>query len=166
MEIEIMQGIDGKDYKVCNSTYYNIETKNIIIEKLENARISGRRIRVYYGKDGNCWNDEFDTIGTIGRTTGSIKSPILIKNSRSYGGGLILTDCIFRMDVRLSPKFFTIVYLDDTIQFDTFIDTPSDMPEYVTNVYNKTKKEIYARCKTYSQAIKLRDFMNGKRWSK
>jgi hypothetical protein len=166
MIIEILQGINGNYYKVCNGTYYNVDTKDTVIEKLENARISGRRIRVYYGKDGNCWNDEFDTIGTIGRTTGQIKSPILIKNSRSYSGRPILTDCIVRMDVRLSPKFFTIVYLDDTIKFDMFIDTPSDMGRYVTNVYNKTKNEIYARCKTYTQAIKLRDFLNGKRWSK
>ena len=61
---------------------------------------SGRRVRIWYGdtETGRSWNVESEFYGRIGRSCGKIAIPLLIKNSRSYGGGALLDDCIIRID--------------------------------------------------------------------
>lgn len=90
-----------KKYIEVDGTYYSEGTNKRIIEILERARIFNQKIRVFYGDitTGRCWNDEFDTMGTIGRSSGTIKIPLLIKNSRSSGGGGILDNCIVRITI-------------------------------------------------------------------
>jgi hypothetical protein len=89
-----------KQYKIINGTYYPCNTRDEIIEVLEQARHRGDRIKLYYGdaETGKDWKECYDVCGTIGRTTGGIKCPILLSNVRSTGGGLILTDCIVRIE--------------------------------------------------------------------
>lgn len=91
--------IDG--YKVCNGTYYNVNTPDTVINQLENARLNRYRIRLFYGdiNTGRDWLEVYNTIGYIGRSTGKIKIPILIYNSRSLGGGAILDHCIIKITV-------------------------------------------------------------------
>lgn len=158
--------IHGKKYKVKNGTYYNINTPDKVIDWLETSRERKQRIRIFYGKDGKAWNEEFDTIGHVGRSTGTIKIPLLIKNSRSMGGGAILDNSIVRIDTKGRNGKIVTVYIDSTIHFDHFSIGPSDMEGYHTNVINDNSGEIYARCKLYASGIHLADFMNGKRWSK
>lgn len=61
---------------------------------------SDRRVRIWYGdtETGRSWNVESEFTGTIGRSTGKIAVPLLIKTSRSYGGGALLDDFIIRID--------------------------------------------------------------------
>ena len=148
------------EYRIEGDTAYHIDTPIPVIEILEDARRNRSRIRIWYGKDGRCWNDEFDTIGTVGRSTGQYKIPLLIKNSRSIGGAAILDDCIIRVDVNYGRGNIVAVYTDDSIKFDKFISTD------LGNVYNATKDKLYARCKNGDSGKRLADFMNGKRWSK
>ena len=151
----------GKEYLQSESgTCYNIGTSQKVIERIENAKRTGQRIRVWYGdKDGKSWNEENDICGTVGRSTGSIKIPLLISKSSSFGGGALLTDRIIKIvDTKtkyvlyqhenFSQSFFGA---DDTIVWE---GAPGD---------NET---IYANCKTPEQAQRLADFMNGKRMSK
>lgn len=86
-------------YKVINGTYYHAETEDKICKILENARQSRKRLKIYFGdaKTGRDWNEEHDTIGYIGRSTGTIKIPLLIYNNRSLGGGAILDHCIVKI---------------------------------------------------------------------
>ena len=147
-------------YRIENGTAYSINTPIPVIEILEKARQNRTRIRIWYGKDGQCWNEEFDTIGTVGRSTGHFKVPLLIKNSRSMGGGAILDDCIVRIDVNYGRGKIVAVYTDDSIKFDKFISTD------LGNVYNETKDKLYTKCKNGDSGKRLADFMNGKRWSK
>lgn len=57
------------------------------------------RVRMWYGsEDGTSWLDEYDAKGTVGRTTGEIKEPILIPTKRSLGGMCVLTSRIIRID--------------------------------------------------------------------
>jgi hypothetical protein len=148
------------EYRIENGTAYHIDTPIRVIEILEKARQNRTRIRIWYGKNGHCWNDEFGTIGTVGRSTGQYKIPLLIKNRRSIGGAAILDDCIVRIDVNYGRGKIVTVYTDDSIKFDKFISTD------LGNVYNETKDKLYARCKNGDSGKRLADFMNGKRWSK
>jgi hypothetical protein len=83
-------------YKVINGTSYNQNTPQILIDVLEKCRLNKTRIVFDYGDTdtGISWGDVNDISGYIGRTTGENKVPILVYNSRSLGGGCILTDNI------------------------------------------------------------------------
>jgi hypothetical protein len=146
--------------QIVNGTSYHDETCKEVISWLETSRELKQRIRIFYGDKGRCWNDEYDTIGHIGRSTGMQKIPLLIKNSRSYGGGGILDHCIVRIDTKDSQGHIKTVYDNHTTKFDYFITTD------IGTVYNQTKDEIYARCKNREAGERLARFLNGERWSK
>jgi hypothetical protein len=91
------------EYKIINGTAYHINTPDRVVNILEQSLNSkrGQRIRIFYGdeKTGRDWLEEHDTIGFIGRSTGSIKIPLLIKTSNSYGGGALLDDNIVKITI-------------------------------------------------------------------
>lgn len=94
-QIERMQGTIK--YKITESgTAYHIETDDELVRILENIRHDGTRVTLDYGdvKTGESWGEQYDITGTLSRSTGRIKIPILIHNSRSFGGGAILDHCI------------------------------------------------------------------------
>ncbi|OIQ71939.1 hypothetical protein GALL_464440 [mine drainage metagenome] len=55
-------------------------------------------MRVFYGdrETGRDWLEEFDTIGRIGRSTGSMKVPLLVPVGE-HGGPAILDDCVVKL---------------------------------------------------------------------
>lgn len=91
------------DYKIINGTAYHVATPDSVVNLLEQSLKShgGQRIRVFYGdKDtGKDWLDEYDTIGFIGRSTGKIKIPLLVKRNDSHGGGAVMDDCIVKITI-------------------------------------------------------------------
>lgn len=100
-------------YKVVNGISYQENTPDAVIRVLENAMRTNKRIRIFYGdtETGRDWMEIYDTIGTIGRSCGQNKIPLLIKNNRSHGGGAILTDCIVKITidkkvVYQNPKYY------------------------------------------------------------
>lgn len=98
-----------------NKTWFDARTPKKVQTALEEARKSGDRLRIFSGNPdtGRDWMEEFDTIGTIGRSMGPMKSPLLIAEGE-YGGPALLTHCILRI-VNLStgeelyrhPKYHT-----------------------------------------------------------
>lgn len=86
----------SKEYKVVNGTSYSVNTNDKVIEVLERCRSNKTRIVVDYGDvlTKESWNEVYDVSGYVGRSSGTYKIPLLIHNSRSLGGGSILTDCI------------------------------------------------------------------------
>ena len=93
-----------KQYKVVNGTSYDIRTKDKVIEVLETCRLNDTRIVLNYGsiETGESWNDEgFSIIGRVSRSTGISKIPILLHNSKSTRGRVILDDCIIGIKTSL-----------------------------------------------------------------
>jgi len=86
-----------ENYEVVNGTSYNEGTPEKVIQVLEKVKYDGTRIKLDYGKDGKSWGDCYDVTGTLGRSTGTVKIPLLIHNSKSTGGTGILTDCIIQI---------------------------------------------------------------------
>jgi hypothetical protein len=81
-----------------NGTHY-ADAPPEVIAILERCRADGTRIRVAYGHaDGQDWGDTYCTTGYVGRSCGPIKIPLLIHNTRSMGGGGILTDKVIRIE--------------------------------------------------------------------
>lgn len=146
--------------KIVNGTSYHDETPKAVIECLEAARVSGSRIRVFYGDQvtGRCWMDEYDTIGRVGRSTGTKKIPLLIKTKRSFGGCAILDHCIVKImggAVYQHPKFnMPEMTIGQSVRH-------SDPPEFRIAVLFDGKE--WARFKTYTQAMNYIAFMKGER---
>lgn len=84
---------------IINGTTYHASTPSDVIAILEDARRTNKRIRVYYGdkKTGEIW-PELAMRGTIKRSMGPTKVPLLVKTSRSYGGESILDHCIVKIE--------------------------------------------------------------------
>lgn len=135
-------------YKIWPSgTAYHIETPDRVCEILENARTSGNRIQIYYGdkETGRDWHEEQDTRGTIGRSSGTVKIPLLIATSRSHGGGAILDHCI----IKIRNKY-GLIYQHENYKQSKFEIVPYDSPEYTHNVL--INGQIYSRHKSERSA--------------
>ena len=83
----------GGKYTIVNGTAYDKKTPQPVIDALEAARQSRQRITVDLGdpETGKSWGERYDITGTVGRSTGMYKIPILVHNVRSTGGGGLLT---------------------------------------------------------------------------
>lgn len=116
-----------RQYEIINGTSFSINTPDKVAAILESARNRRARIRVFYGgDDGKDWLEEHGTIGRVGRSCGEVKIPLIIRSSRSYGGTLLLDNCIKRItidkrDVYRAENYrlpsFTIEESDDSLPF-------------------------------------------------
>jgi hypothetical protein len=143
--------VNGTTYKVTNSdTFYLESTPDKVIDILERSRYRGDRIQLFYGDitTGRNWNEEHDTVGTIGKSTGNVKVPLLIKSKRSTGGCMILTDCIIGIKQGKS-----ILYKADNFVDDTYSIIDSDIKGYAKNTL--INGELYERHKTEQSAKRL-----------
>jgi len=88
------------NHRVVNGTYYHKETSQKMASLLEAIRCRNQRVRFHWGdvETGEDWGDIYDVCGTIGRSMGPHKVPILIYNSRSTGGTPILDNCIVKIE--------------------------------------------------------------------
>jgi hypothetical protein len=141
-----------KQYKVVNGTSYDERTNEKVIAVLESARINRTRVRVYYGntETGVCFNDEYDILGYIGRSTGTSKIPLLIYNNNSYGGGGLLDHCILKVK---ESKGGRVLYQAANFKPSTFEIVPSDLPDYSHNVNIDGK--LYSRHTSLKKAAAL-----------
>ena len=145
---------------------FNEKTCDKVKECLEHCYNSKSRVRIWYGDNntGMSWMEEYDTMGTIGRSTGQQKIPLLIKNSRSSGGGGILCHCIIRIDVISSKRIiykhplFNVPSLGVYPNLDE--DTKAKYP-FIVLKYGT----IQARFKSRTSAYNYIDFMTGERYT-
>jgi hypothetical protein len=92
---ELVSAIGDRDI----GTWFDPGTPEQVRKVLEDARHRQNRIRLHYGdrNAGRSWLEENDVIGTIGRSMGPLKAPLLIENARSTGGPAILTAWLVRI---------------------------------------------------------------------
>ena len=145
---------------------FNNETNNEVKECIEYCYNSNNRIRIWYGdtKTGVSWMDEYDVVGTVGRSSGQAKIPLLINNCRSSGGGGILCHCIIRIDVINSRRtiyehpLFNVPTLGVYPNLDE--DTKTKYP-FIVLKYGT----IQARFKNKKAAYNYVYFMTGERYT-
>lgn len=79
--------------------WFNAKTTSEIREIIVSLYHSKKRVRFHWGDTitGRDYGDIYDVSGTVSRSTGSQKIPLLIHNSRSTGGGGILDHCIVKI---------------------------------------------------------------------
>lgn len=78
-----------------HKTYFDPGTDSKAAKVLESCRTHGRKIRLILGdtSTGEPWLEEHDVVGRIGRSTGSLKVPLLIE-AGECGGTAILCTCL------------------------------------------------------------------------
>lgn len=140
------------EYKTVGNMSFDTRTPDKVCEILEyvSSKEPYTRLRLYYGdtETGRCWMDEHDTVGSIGRSTGRYKIPLLIKTRRSLGGTAILDNRIIKI---------TLVNGAVLYKHPLF-----NMPEVKADgctVFMDGK--TYANCKTDMQAERLAKFLSG-----
>ena len=146
-------------YKVADGTSYHADTPWAVIDVLERVRRANIRVHLTYGYTkagqdvnkgpiGRSWLEECDVDGTIGRSMGPVKIPILIHNSRSMGGASILDHCIVRITTTTKPR--KVLYQHPTYSAPTLEKAAPDMEGYKTIVLADGK--VHARFRTEAAA--------------
>lgn len=120
-----------------------------------------QRIRIFLGdrKTGKDWCQEWDTMGYVGKSTGKIKIPLLVNNSRSWGGGGISTGSIVRITIDKRDVYRHPKYHIGKIELK-----PSPFPSVPYGVWIDGVN--HANFKTAEKARKWADFIQGKTNSK
>ncbi len=136
--------------------YFSKKTPEVVMEAINKLFKNQHRFRVWYGdtKTGWSWNEENDTIGTVGISTGEIRIALLIKTNRSRGGTSIGEESIVKL---LDLETMEVLYLHPNFNQATFTVMKNCVMQDTTR---------FAICKDIMQAIRLAGFMNGTRHHK
>ena len=186
-EIKRQTGTDGKEYKVCDGTFYSADALDGAILALEYARTNQIRVRIFYAyktaeekergvKDSEfdvleVWNEEFDCVGRLGRSNGNIKVPILLSSASSHYGSPILESRI----VLIKTTDGRVLFSADGLKFPEWkVNADSDKKTcellYKTSLMEDFK--VYATCRNedWQKAVRyidnLADYMQGARFTK
>ncbi|MFF2531279.1 hypothetical protein ACFVS2_20465 [Brevibacillus sp. NPDC058079] len=168
---------DGKVkvYKVLNDTWYNSDTPDDLLRVLDGIFRSGTRCRFFLGDQdtGYDWAVENSTMGTIGRSTGEAKIPLLIASSKSNSGIGLSDDCIVKIVTSNGgqvlwkhPKYekpeFRIINRGE----DEFPNLPEEYVSAVFRLNDKEGKINVANFRNHLSAEGYVAFMRGERNSK
>ena len=98
---------------IVNGTTYHNDTPTEVISILEKARVLKNRLIITYGfPNGHPWGDNPSERGSVGRSIGPVKIPLLLKTKRSNGGEGILSHCIIMIQKSVDGK---LLYQKGTI---------------------------------------------------
>jgi hypothetical protein len=157
-------GVEFTEIKHPSGTYYRKGTDPKVIQVLEEARQSGKKVRLFYGDPdtGKLWHEEYDVCGTIGRSMGPLKVPLLIEGNAS-GGGSILQENIMRIIVDHQQLYRHPKYREPKYEVN-YNANPVGDPPLRWEVY--VDGTLHARFGTSKKADRWIAFMRGQRMSK
>lgn len=141
---------------------FNENTPEAVRDILTCYYNSRKRLRIVYGNavTGTDWLEEHDIIGGIGRSTGAKQMPLLIKNKRSHGGGVVIDHCIVRL---VDVKSKKVLYQHKHYDYQNLaLDFDENKSEY--SVY--ANGELRATFETKQKARNYIDFLLCKRMRK
>lgn len=142
------------------NTFFDPDTPAAVQTLLEAYRKSGKPLRVFLGnaETGRDWLEEFDVVGSIGRSMGPLKVPLLVAKGAD-GGGALLTANIVRL---VDATSLREVYRHPAYHLPEFDILPcTDTKGYAEMV--QVQGQVHARFRKEGQAAKWVEFMQGKR---
>lgn len=138
-------------------TWFAPETP-VAIQKLVNRLIhSNEKVRIFHGDrtTGRSWMEEFDVIGRVGRSTGTLKIPLLVSEEDNYGRSL-LEASIIRV-IRCSDG--KNLYRHPGFHVPPMQVVENEHPQYAASVL--VEGVVEARFKSYAKACHWVAFMTG-----
>lgn len=147
-----------------SGTYFRDGTPSEIQDLLERLRTSRQRIRIFYGDAaGTDLLDEHDVVGTVGRSLGPIKVPLLIEANRCDGPPIDCRSVARILDVSTKRDLFRAAsYRQPQFRIRSEPDAESGYPVAV-DVDVGSGFEVHARFRTHTRAQRWVDFMLGNR---
>jgi hypothetical protein len=139
-------------------TVYDPETSEKVREVLEGYRKSGKKIRVFLGdpETGRAWLGDADVFGTVSRSTGPIKIPLLVSPGDSGGSALLTANILRIIDAQTRQEVYRHpLYKEPDLRIQ-----PSTTPGYAAEVIYES--EVYERFTSRQQAQRWVDFMQGR----
>ena len=143
---------------------FSDNTNDKVRQVLTSCHNRNNRIRIVYGDvvTGEDWLEEYEVFGYVGKSTGVRPIPLLINNSRSFGGGSILTDVTLKI---VDTQTKLVLYQNENYVMPVLTKEISGHKEYLYEVISNGEI-VVARFKTEKQANNYIDFMQCKRMSK
>lgn len=144
------------------NTHFHPETIEPVRRAIQCAIDTRARVRLWQGdtKTGKAWPEEFDTIGTISRSCGMQRIPILLANSRSMGGPGLLDHCI--IGIRIIGGQW--LYRHSLLDFGQWEIVPPVSPGFADGV--SFNGALHAQFRKPGQALRYVQFMKGERNAK
>lgn len=138
--------------------WFHSDTPGAVKRILRCAYKENETIRLFYGNTitGADWLEEHDVIGRVGRSTGTLKIPLLIQNN-DLGGGSILDHCIVKI---VNATSGDLLYQHHNYHRGMFTPVECDEHDYDAAVLVDGK--IHARFHTMDDAYHWMAFMVGK----
>lgn len=140
-------------------TFYSEDTPPAVKAVLEAFRKNGGKLRVFVGDatTGKDWLEENDVIGTISRSLGPIRIPLLCE-SNSGGGFALLTENIVRLVDATTKRE---LYRHPTYHRPELTVAPGSAAGYESDVL--ADGAVHARFKSSSKAHDYIAFLSGTR---
>jgi hypothetical protein len=140
-------------------TWFSAKTPSKVKSVLEQCRKNGTHIRLFYGdqETGRSWMDENDVIGTVGRSTGIMKIPLLV-SSGQYGGGAILDASIVKI---MDAVTMEVLYQHNKFHLPKL--SLVELPSPVNNMTHEVLADgvVHARFSSLLEASQWVSFING-----
>lgn len=146
-------------HRMPSGTCYHAETPDAVQVLLEALRSKSQLVRLFYGNQvtGQSWFEEHDVIGHIGRSTGSIKVPLLVPTGEC-GGPALLDQCIIRID---TPR--KTLYQHPSFRVGEFKLERGNQKALPWEVW--IDQVLQARFQAKSEALRYSAFLQGQRFS-
>ena len=138
-------------------TYFDPGTERKAATVLESCRRTGNKVRLILGNTvtGEPWLNEHDVVGTIGRSSGHLKIPLLMENGESYGGAILTTCLLTLIDWRSGRTLYRhAAYREPDLSLK-----PTDSPDLPWAVLHLNK--VIAQFKDVGKACAYLAFMRG-----
>lgn len=141
---------DDRKYKKLGVLCFSEKTPDALCRELLRLHETRAKVKIIYGdqETGKHWLEESDVYGTIGRSTGQYKIPLLVPKCTSYGGAALLDDCILRIESE-----GRLCWQNPNMTIPEYEITKSDLPEYAENLV--IDGEIHARFRKLGGAKRL-----------
>jgi hypothetical protein len=176
--METIKDNAGREYKKIGGTFFHMETPDELARIIDGLIESRRetRVRIFQGDTatGREWGEENNVTGYIGRSTGSIKIPLLINNRRSLDGPALSDNSILKIQTTSGRVLWQADNYVPPAWWSGLLSKPikENGKTYITGVWRREKhqaeseKVLYSRHITIESAARLADFMRGARGNK
>lgn len=148
-----------------DGTFFEKGTDPKVAELLSKYMNTNTRIRIFLGdpETGRDWMEVYDTIGTIGRSTGPYKIPLLLRKNNSSGGTAILTKNILKITVDKKVVYQNKNYKLPNFSIKDVVDEEIKKEGYCFNVVNVEDGKTYQNTRTREEAKNAIAFYQGTR---
>jgi hypothetical protein len=154
----------GASKVIGKRTWFEPGTPPGVCNALDTARIRGNRVRLWSGGPvtGEAWWETDNVIGYIGRTSGPLRQPTLIKSRYGTKGERLSTLCVVRiMDTKTRKE----LYRHPHYHMREFVLSKDSYHPHAPFIICSKQGETLTRFEDKSARQRWIEFMNGDRFT-